>query len=192
MHPQLWLIRHGETAWTLTGQHTGRTDLPLTAKGEERAADVGKFLAGRAFALVLTSPLQRARETCRIAGLGEVAQVCDDLREWDYGDCEGRTTPEIREEIPGWSIWDNGCPNGETVEQVGQRAQRVIDLAAAAEGDVALFAHGHILRILAATWLGLPPVGGRYFALGTAGLSILGYEREARVIQRWNLSVCSD
>jgi probable phosphoglycerate mutase len=173
--PNLWLIRHGETEWSLSGQHTGRTDVPLTAAGEARAAALGRYLAGRRFALVLTSPLQRARETCRIAGYGGAAQIEPNLREWDYGAYEGRTTADIRQETPGWDLWTMGVAGGETVEQVAQRARRVIDRACAAGGDVALFAHGHILRILAACWLDLAPSGGRLLAFDTGCLSVLGY-----------------
>jgi broad specificity phosphatase PhoE len=183
---EIWLIRHGETEWSRSGRHTGRTDVPLTPTGERQGRALGRHLAGRPFALVLTSPLARARETCRLAGYGTVAAVTDDLREWDYGLYEGRRTDEIRREVPGWSIWTAGVPGGETVDQVGERARRVIDRAAAAGGDAALFAHGHVLRVLAAVWLGLPPSDGRLFALGTAALSVLGYERETRVIGVWN------
>ncbi|HSE94614.1 MAG TPA: histidine phosphatase family protein [Methylomirabilota bacterium] len=155
----LWLIRHGETAWSASGRHTGRTDVPLTAAGERQAEALGRHLraGGETFATVLTSPLTRARETCRLAGYAAVAQVVDDLREWDYGDYEGRTTAEIRTDRPGWTIWAGPVPGGETVEAVGRRASRVIDRAVAASGAVALFAHGHVLRVLAACWLGLPP-----------------------------------
>ena len=186
---ELWLMRHGETEWSRSGAHTGRTDIPLTDAGRRNAAAVGRYLAGRPFALVLVSPMQRARETCRLAGY-ENALIDPDLSEWNYGDYEGRTTQQIQAERPGWSLWTDGVPNGETVAQVGARAGRVIAraLAVAGEGDVALFAHGHILRILTATWLGLPPEDGRLFALGTASISTLGYERETRVITRWNLS----
>jgi broad specificity phosphatase PhoE len=189
MPGELWLIRHGETEWSRSGAHTGRTDIPLTVAGRARAEAIGRYLTCRPFAVVLTSPLQRARETCRLAGYGEVAQVAPDLREWDYGDYEGRMTAEIRQQRPGWSLWKDGVPNGETVEQVAVRAARVIERVALVEGDVALFAHGHLLRILTAVWLGLDPAGGRLFALGTASISALGYERENRVITRWNLSV---
>jgi len=185
---RLWLMRHGETEWSRSGAHTGRTDIPLTVVGEARATAIGRYLNGRKFALVLTSPLQRARETCRLAGYGDVAQLEPDLMEWSYGAYEGRTSAEIRQEIPGWNIWINGVSGGETVEQVGARARRVIERASATEGDVALFAHGHVLRILTACWLGLEPAGGRLFAFDTACLSVLGYEREIRVIERWNES----
>jgi broad specificity phosphatase PhoE len=189
MPREIWLIRHGETEWSRSGAHTGRTDIPLTAEGRERAAAIGRYLAGRRFALVLVSPLERARETCRLAGYGDIAQVEPNLREWDYGDYEGRTTAEIRKAVPGWSLWKDGVPNGETVQQVAARAEAVIARALAADGDVALFAHGHVLRILAARWIGLPPDAGRLLALDTASVSRLGYERETQVITRWNLSV---
>jgi broad specificity phosphatase PhoE len=188
MSGSIWLIRHGETEWSLSGAHTGRTDIPLTDAGRARAAAIGCRLAGHRFALVLTSPLSRALETCRLAGFGDVAQIDPNLREWDYGDYEGRTTTEIRKEGPGWNLWTDGVPNGETIEQVTARAEAVIARAAAVEGDVALFSHGHLLRILAARWIGLPPSDGRLLALETASISILGYERETRVITRWNLS----
>jgi probable phosphoglycerate mutase len=183
---QLWLVRHGETEWSASGQHTGRTDVPLTPAGQRQAAALGRFLAKRPFALVLSSPLGRARETCRLAGYAEAAVVTDDLREWDYGDYEGRKTVDIRKEVPGWTIWSGPVPGGETIEQVAGRTRRVIDRAVAAGGDVALFAHGHVLRVLAACWLGLAPEGGRLLALGTASLSVLGHERETRAITTWN------
>jgi len=186
---EIWLIRHGETEWSRSGAHTGRTDIPLTPVGRENAAALGRFLAGRQFGLVLCSPMQRARDTCRLAGFGEVAHIDPNLCEWDYGDFEGRTTAAIRQEIPGWSLWADGVPNGETVEAVAARADAVLARALAANGDVALFAHGHILRILTARWLGLEAPAGRLFALGTASVSVLGYERETSVISRWNLSI---
>ena len=189
MTQQLWLIRHGETEWSKSGAHTGRTDLPLTETGCENASAMGGSLAGRRFALVLTSPLERARETCRLAGYGGVAEVDPNLSEWDYGDYEGRTTPDIRKEIPDWSLWVSGVPHGEAIDQVAGRARSVIARVLQAEGDVALFSHGHLLRVLAACWVGLPPQTGRFLALGTASLSTLGYERATRVITRWNLSV---
>ena len=182
----LWLIRHGETEWSVTKRHTGRTDIALTATGERQAAVLGRHLARRAFALVLCSPLQRARETCRLAGYSDEATCTDDLLEWDYGAYEGRTTSEIRTEVPGWSIWTGGVPGGETIDQVGNRAEQVIKQALAVDGDVALFAHAHILRILTACWLGLQPDAGRLFALSTASVSVLGHERETRVISVWN------
>lgn len=185
-HGELWVIRHGETEWSITKRHTGRTDIALTPTGRLQAAALGRHLAGRPFALVLCSPLQRARETCRLAGYSDVATLTDDLLEWDYGAYEGRTTSEIQTQVPGWSIWTGGVPGGETIEQVGRRAERVIKQALAAGGDVALFAHAHILRVLTACWLGLPPDAGRLFTLGTASVSVLGYERESRVISVWN------
>jgi broad specificity phosphatase PhoE len=183
---QLWVVRHGETEWTASGQHTGRTDLPLTLEGKLHARQIGGFLNGRGFVLVLTSPLQRARETCRLAGYGDSAIIDANLREWDYGEYEGRTTPEIQIERPGWSLWRDGVVSGESIEQVADRAQKVIDRASVSSGDALLFAHGHILRVLAACWLGLQPETGRLFALGTASISILGYERDTRVITQWN------
>ncbi|MBL8044390.1 MAG: histidine phosphatase family protein [Nitrospira sp.] len=185
---ELWLIRHGETEWSTAKRHTGRTDVPLTPTGEGQAIAVGRSLAGRQFALVLCSPLRRARETCRLAGYGDAANLTDDLLEWDYGIYEGKTTPDIRLEHPDWSIWTASVVNGESIEQVGRRAQRVIERALTVGGDVALFGHAHLLRILTACWLGLPPEAGRLFVLGTASMSVLGYERETRVISRWNVS----
>ena len=187
MAGELWLIRHGETAWSLSGAHTGRTDLPLTAEGERKAVAVGAKLAGHSFALVLTSPLERARRTCELAGFGAVAQMEPNLSEWDYGAYEGRTTDDIHRDRPGWSLFRDGVPGGETIEQVAVRARAVIERALHAGGDVALFAHGHILRILTACWLEMTPDSARFFFLGTAGISTLGYERETRVIVRWNL-----
>jgi len=183
---RIWLVRHGETEWSKSGQHTGRTDIPLTATGEQQGRALGRHLAGRQFALVLTSPLARARQTCRLAGFDGVAGVSDDLLEWNYGIYEGRTTAAVRAEQPGWSIWTTTVPEGETVEQVGERARRVIARVASVAGDVALFAHAHFLRIFAACWVGLPPIHGRNLTLGTASLSVVGYERETRVIQVWN------
>jgi probable phosphoglycerate mutase len=183
---EVMLVRHGETEWSRAGKHTGRTDVPLTDRGREQALAVGEALRGREFALVLTSPLQRAADTCRLAGFGDQAQERDDLVEWDYGAYEGRTTEEIRKERPGWLVWDDELPGGETLAQVGVRADRVIAEARAAEGDVLLFAHGHVLRILAARWLGLEPRAGRLFALDPATLSTLGYEHETAVLRVWN------
>jgi broad specificity phosphatase PhoE len=184
--PRAWLIRHGETEWARDGRHTGRTDVPLTELGRSQAVAAGRKVAGQSFAAVFSSPLSRALETCRIAGFGDGVELLDDLREWDYGDDEGRTTPDIRADRPGWSIWGEGPRNGETVEEVGLRADRVIARVRAASGDVLCFAHGHVLRILASRWLELPAVDGRLFALSTATVSVLGWEREAPVIQRWN------
>lgn len=188
MPGELWLIRHGETEWSRSGAHTGTTDLPLTGTGREEARAIGAALDGRRFSLVLTSPLQRARETCHLAGYGVVAVAEPNLREWDYGDYEGKTTAEIRRHTPGWKVWDSGVPKGESIQQVATRAEAVIARAVEAPGDVALFGHGHALRVLTARWLGLEAAEGRLFSLGTATLSTLGYERETRVITRWNLS----
>jgi broad specificity phosphatase PhoE len=186
MASQLWLIRHGETEWTVSGAHTGITDIPLNESGRRQASALRDRLMGRTFAQVLTSPLSRAHETCDLAGYGAAAQIEPDLMEWRYGDYEGRTAQAIQKEVPGWSIWCCGVPNGERITQVAARAARVIRRALRADGDVALFAHGHILRILAASWLELPPECGKLFALGTAAVSILGYERDVRVMTRWN------
>lgn len=185
---ELWLIRHGETEWSAAKRHTGRTDIPLTPMGERQATELSQTLAGRRFSLVLCSPLRRARQTCERAGYGAVATLADGLLEWDYGIYEGRTTEEMRREDPGWSIWSTSVPKGESLEQVGRRAQGVIDQTLKAKGDVILFAHAHILRILTACWLGLPPEAGRLFVLRTASISVLGYERETRVITQWNVS----
>lgn len=185
---QIWLVRHGETEWTRSGQHTGRSDIPLTDLGRQQAEALAGRLAGHRFALVLTSPRSRAAETARLAGFGDTAVVDPDLREWDYGAFEGRTTPEIRTEIPDWSIWTGPWRGGETLDEVAARADRVIDrcLDPKVEGDVLLFAHGHFLRILAARWIGLPAIAGQSFALGTATVGILGWERQTRVIETWN------
>ena len=184
---ELWLVRHGETEWSLSGKHTSRTDLALTEHGRKRAEELRDFLAEVKFDAVFTSPMRRARETCEIAGFGDVAVVDEGLKEWDYGVYEGKTTAEIRAEIPGWSVWKDEIVGGETVEHVGERADGVIARAlAAGEGKVALFAHAHILRILAARWLGLAAVEGQLFALGTGSVSVLGWERETRVIESWN------
>lgn len=182
---RLFAVRHGETEWSLSGQHTGRTDIPLTEAGRERAQQVGAGLAGRKFALVLTSPLSRARDTAALAGFPD-AVVDDDLREWDYGAYEGLKTLEIREEQPGWFLWDDGVPNGETIDEVAARADRVIDRVRQIDGDVLVFAHGHILRVLGARWLEQHPGLGRHLILSPATFSILGYERETPAIESWN------
>ena len=175
------LVRHGATEWSASGQHTSRTDIPLTDAGR----DAARALAiGREFALVLSSPRRRARETAELAGFAP--EIEPDLVEIDYGDYEGRTTPEIREERPGWTLWRDGSPGGETLAQAGERADRVITRLLAADGDAAVFAHGHILRVLAARWIGLPAERGASFALATASISELGFERESRVIGSWN------
>jgi broad specificity phosphatase PhoE len=185
----LFAIRHGETAWSLSGQHTGTTDLPLTDNGRRLAERIRPVLAREAFALVLVSPLQRARETCELAGLGDAAVIEPDLVEWNYGDYEGLTPKQIRETAPGWLVFRDGCPGGEAPEQVGARADRVIARARAAEGDVVLFAHGHVLRVLAARWLGLPPGHGQHFLLDTGTLSVLGYYRDVPAVKIWNGSL---
>jgi probable phosphoglycerate mutase len=179
------VVRHGETEWSLDGRHTGTTDVPLTDKGRERAKELGTVLVGREFELVLTSPLARARDTAALAGFPD-AGLDDDLREWDYGDYEGRTTADIREGRPGWFLWDDGVPNGEPTDDVAARADRVIARARAVDGDVLVFAHGHVLRILAARWLELEPGFGRHLILSPATLSVLGYERDVPALERWN------
>ena len=178
------LIRHGETEWSASGKHTSVTDVPLLESGRRGADRLRERLAGRRFALVLSSPRTRARETAALAGLEP--EVDEDLVEFDYGEYEGRTTPEIREERPGWTVWADGAPAGETAAQVGARADRVIERALAAGGDVAVFAHGHLLRVLGARWIGLPPTYGGHLALDTGSFSELGFERERRVIWVWN------
>ena len=185
-HSRLWLVRHGATEWSASGRHTGRTDVPLSEAGRIQAHGLARRLAGHEFALVLTSPLERARETCRIAGFEKVARVEPNLREWDYGAYEGRTTDDIRRKDPGWTIWSGRVPGGETINQVAARAERVVDEVARVDGDVALFAHGHVLRVLVTCWLGLRPDDGRLLALDTASVSILDRERETRVVRSWN------
>ena len=180
------LVRHGETEWSKSGQHTSRTDLPLLEEGRERAKALRPMLASWTFALVLTSPLRRARETCEVAGFGDRAEICGDLREWDYGDYEGLTTPQIREQRPDWSLWRDGCPGGEQPEEVGARADRAIARLRAADGDALAFAHGHIFRVVAARWIDLSPAGGARLALRAGSMCVLGYERETEVIQVWN------
>ena len=186
---ELWLVRHGETEWSLSGAHTSRTDIPLTDHGRKRAEELRDYLKGTKLDAVFESPMKRARETCAIAGFGDQAVVENGLKEWDYGVYEGKTTKEIQAEIPGWSVWKNEIVGGETVEHVGERADGVIARALAAApagGKVALFAHAHILRILSARWIGLPASGGSLFALGTGSVSVMGWERETRVIASWN------
>jgi broad specificity phosphatase PhoE len=182
----VWLVRHGETEWARLGRHTGRTDVPLTEAGREQAVTLGRRLDGHAFELVLTSPLSRATETAALAGFGAVAVTDPDLREWDYGALEGRLTEEIRADYPGWTIWRGPWPDGETIDAVAARADRAIARIRAREGDVLVFAHGHLLRVLAARWLGQSATSGGMFALGTATVSILGCEHEAAVIEVWN------
>jgi probable phosphoglycerate mutase len=178
------LVRHGETEWSRDLKHTGRTDVPLTPRGEEQARAVGEALRGRLFALVLSSPLRRALDTARLAGFEP--EVRDELAEWDYGDYEGRRTEEIREEVPDWTIWGYGARGGESVAVVGARADRMVEELRSVDGDVLVFGHGHLLRVLTARWLGLEPADGRLFALDSATLGALGYEREQPVIRIWN------
>jgi probable phosphoglycerate mutase len=180
------LVRHGETEWSRSGRHTGRTDVRLTELGRREAEAVGEELAGRRFALVLTSPLDRARETCSLAGYGAGAQARDDLLEWDYGAYEGITTAEVRREHPGWTVWGGPIPDGEAIAEVGARADRIVNEVEQVAGDVLVFSHGHLLRILTARWLGLEPEAGRLFALDPATVSVLGYEHDGRVIREWN------
>jgi probable phosphoglycerate mutase len=186
--PKIYLARHGETEWSLSGQHTGLTDIPLTERGEEEGRKLGLRLQGHPFTLILTSPLRRAQKTCELATYGQLAEPDADLMEWRYGDYEGLTTPEIQAKPPGWHVFQDGCPGGETASDVGRRVDRVIARARAAGGDVLLFGHGHCLRVLAARWLGLPPGDGRLFRLSTATLSILSYEHDLKspVILLWN------
>jgi probable phosphoglycerate mutase len=185
---RLWLVRHGETEWSASGKHTGGTDVPLTDAGREAATALAGSLVKDSFALVLTSPLSRARDTCILAGLGDHAVISDDLREWDYGDYEGLTTAEIRERRPGWTVFADGCPGGESPEQVAERADRVVARAREADGVAIAFSHGHLLRVLAARWVGLPPQAGAHLALATASVSVLGWEREVPVISSWDLT----
>lgn len=184
--PDIVLIRHGETEWSKDGRHTGSTDIPLTDEGQRQARHAGERIAALSFALVLSSPLSRALETCRLAGLGDHVQVRDDLREWDYGEYEGATTTSIHEARPGWYLFEDGCPDGEDAPQVGERVDRVIAEARAAGGDVALFGHGHSLRVLAARWLGFGPEQGGRFALSTATVSVMGDEHGRPAAWLWN------
>ena len=184
--PRVVLVRHGATEWSVTGQHTGRTDLPLTEEGRDQAKRLAGRLARERFALVLVSPLTRARETARLTGFGDAAEVAPDLVEWDYGDYDGRTAADIRRDRPGWTPWEGGYPGGETLEELAARADRVLARVRAVDGDVALFAHGHILRVVAARWLEQPPVEAARYYLSTATVSVLARERETPVIDRWN------
>jgi probable phosphoglycerate mutase len=186
--PVIYLARHGETAWTVSGQHTGRTDLPLTERGERNARALGERLRGLTFARVYTSPLQRARRTCELAGFADVAQVDPDLVEWNYGAYEGRKSADIRKDRPDWQLFRDGAPGGESLADVGARADRVVARVSSVGGDVLLFSSSHILRVLAARWLGIEPAGGRFFFLGTATLSALGYEHDSDepVVRLWN------
>jgi probable phosphoglycerate mutase len=188
-HPpsqEVWLVRHAETEWSRSGRHTGRTDVPLTDAGRERARELGARLRDRSFSLVLTSPLARARDTADLAGLGARSQVREDLLEWDYGEYEGITTREIRETRPEWYLWTDGVPGGETAEEVGARCDRIVEEILGVDGDVAIFAHGHVLRALGARWVEEPVAFGGRLYLTTGSLSTLGFEREVRVIRLWN------
>jgi broad specificity phosphatase PhoE len=186
--PSLYLARHGETAWSLSGQHTGLTDLPLIEEGVEKASQLKGRLSGFSFAKVFSSPLLRAVETCELAGFGSLAEIDRDLVEWNYGEYEGRRTVDIRKERPDWQLFRDGCPGGESPADVGARADRVVERARAIDGDVLLFSSGHFLRTLAARWLGLDPSAGKYFQLSTASLSILGFEHDLSdpVVRLWN------
>ncbi|MGP0066035.1 MAG: histidine phosphatase family protein [Isosphaeraceae bacterium] len=186
--PEVYLARHGETAWTISHQHTGRTDIPLTDRGERNAQSLGLRLHGMSFERVLVSPMQRARRTCELAGFGEQAGVDPDLLEWDYGQYEGLTTEEIRKERPGWYVFQDGCPGGESVVAIGVRADRLIARLRRIEGRTILFGHSHFFRVLAARWLGLPVSDGRLLLMGTASLSILCYEhtRDEPAVCLWN------
>jgi probable phosphoglycerate mutase len=186
--PAVWLIRHGETEWSASGRHTGRTDVPLTETGRGQALALGRHLAGRRFDSVVVSPLARARDTCRLAGFEPVAEVEPGVAEWDYGAYEGRTTAEIRVERPGWSVWSHDVPGGESLAAVAARADRALTRMVEVDAEVAVFSHAHLLRVLAARWLGLEPVEGRRFVLGTAAIAVLGWERENRVVVCWNQS----
>ena len=180
-------MRHGATEWSASGRHTGRTDIRLTDDGRAAARQLGAFLRGQSFDAVFASPMQRALETCVLAGLGDVAVVDDELREWDYGDYEGLTTAQIRRDHPDWSVWRDGCPGGETAADVGARADRVISRLREYDGTLALFGHGHCLRVIATRWVGLPPEDGALLALDTASASRLGWEREQAVVRMWNV-----
>jgi broad specificity phosphatase PhoE len=187
--PEIWLARHGETEWSRDMRHTGRTDVPLTEVGREQARKLQRSLEDHDFLRVLTSPLSRAAETCELAGLGDRAERSDALLEWDYGEYEGLTTAQIRERRPGWVLWRDGCPGGETAAEVGARVDPLVAELLQSRGDAALFAHGHVLRVLAARWLGLRPGDGALLALSTGTLSTLGWERETAVVRSWNFSV---
>jgi probable phosphoglycerate mutase len=189
---QVYLARHGETEWSLSGQHTGSTDIPLTESGRNLAKRLAPVLAREKFALVLTSPLDRARKTCDLAGLGEHAEIDRYLMEWNYGEYEGLTPKQIDARAPGWMLFRDGCPGGETAEEAGARVDRVIARVRAVEGHVALFAHGHIFRVFAARWLGLPPAAGCHFLLDTATLSILSYYRGIPAVKCWNAELAKE
>ena len=187
---QAVLVRHGETDWSAHGRHTSRTDLPLTPRGRDQAVAVGRCLAGRQFARVLTSPRRRALDTCMLAGFAAAAEVVDDLREWDYGDYEGLTLAEVRERVPSWTVWDGPTPHGESAAEVSARAESVLADLNDVDGDVLVFGHGHLLRALASRWIGLSAADGRRFRLDTGTLSTIGYERGTPVLLSWN-AACS-
>ncbi len=187
-HSQLWLVRHGETEWSAAGRHTGRTDVPLTDAGRAAAKRLTDILHGRTFDLVLTSPMKRAIETCELVGFAGGALTTGDLSEWDYGEYEGVTTDQLRYRHPGWTLFFDGCPGGETLAEVAARADRVVARARTINGPVIAFAHGHILRVIGARWIGAPAVVGANLVLSTATVSVLGYERETPAILRWNLT----
>jgi broad specificity phosphatase PhoE len=186
---QVFIVRHGETEWSLSGQHTGTTDIPLTEHGQQVARLLRPILAKESFALALTSPLQRAQETCRLTGFGDVAKIEPDLVEWNYGRYEGLTPAQIHATAPGWLIFRDGCPGGEQPDEIGARVDRVIAKVRAVKGNVALFAHGHVFRVLAARWLGLPASAGQHFLLDTATMTILSYYRGIPAIKQWNAPV---
>jgi probable phosphoglycerate mutase len=186
---RVFLIRHGETEWSLSGQHTGITDIPLTERGRTLPRRLAPILAKVTFARIFTSPLQRARETCELAGLGKRAEIDYNLMEWNYGDYEGMTPKEIHAKTPGWILFRDGCPGGENAEDVGRRVDSVIERVRAVEGNVALFAHGHVFRVFVARWIGLPAAAGCHFLLDTATMSVLSYYRDVPAIKRWNAPV---
>ena len=186
MADHVYLVRHGETEWSLSGQHTSTTDLPLTEHGREQARTVADKLAGIGFTEVLCSPMGRARETARLAGFEQAARLTDDLMEWNYGDYEGRTSPQIHEQDPSWDLWHDGCPGGESPAQIGARIDHLLGEIASVDGDVLCFAHGHVLRVLTARWLEMEVAAGARFALATATVSVLGHEHATQVIERWS------
>lgn len=187
MASRLFIVRHGATEWSVSGQHTSRTDLPLLESGREQAEAVGVKLAGEDFELVLCSPLLRARETCRLAGFDEAAELTDDLREWDYGEYEGLTTPQIWERDPSWNLWSDGCPGGETPDEIGARVDRVLARFDGIDGQGLAFAHGHVLRVLTARWLELEVAAGARFKLEAGSIGILAYERTTQVVEAWSV-----
>ena len=188
-HGDVVLVRHGETEWSLSGQHTGRTDIPLTERGRQQARLLEPLLSTANFALVLSSPLRRARETCELAGLGPRMQLEPDLMEWNYGEYEGLTSKQIKRTAPNWMVFTDGCPGGETPEQVGARVDRLIDRIRPVAGRVALFAHGHVLRVFVARWIGLPPSAGQHFLLDTSTVGVLGYYQGVPAVKRWNAPI---